>query len=1835
MASLCGRQECSIERRGFRHQLDSWRHRLLRCVGFESILEGLFGPELLKDLSLFEDFEPEGVSDWSFDENCLFCCLRREKVKEHLVSLDEPALEVGHQALLRQEQAKIIRFERQAEEFLHAVFYRKDSHEVSDPNIPLVAREIMQRMIRQFAAEYTSKTSSTQDSSSPNSTKNQSLLKASLVASSPVGATAQNPVLSKLLMADQDSPLDLTVRKSQLDPCEQDGVLDLSTKKSPCAGSVSLSHSPGCSATPGNGEDAAEAIGIDCLGQPKSPLEKFMVRLCTYHQKHFVRVLNDICTEVQTGCEGQQLPGSENMDVSTCSSGCSQYRAENQTVGTSCSESKLSSSLDPEQSGPHGSLRILCHALKQAVDLKSTDRRENCSPVVRREFPELPSIRTSSASPRDSPTQGYLTASNSHYSAKSLEGQTLGSEQEMGVRKGEDDKDQAQNRALLGGYIAVKGSNVHMSEDSLEGHVGCQKNTFKAFPEETWEPGFTTNSPRRADKENALQCSSKASLHPDTEMNDQEARLKADNHLQASGKNKGSYNVQAVDKNHVENAKDSWLSTSPVPVVHHKTTNGHSRTKSNSSSTKSTRKSKRPSGLRINDYDNQCDVVYISQPITECHFESKRAISSRKTARKSTRGYYYNGECCELPTVRTLAKTSHVQESGNILAPRLEVLASPNQGASFPGDSYLAAAQVVSGEGDKISSMVVLPQEDSSNSSTQERTEPCPAERTPPEASFVKERAVSSAETSTVVPSPLPCPVLHAEEGSLSVSSLQTTVVCPHQLSEGVLQDEMDASTVLEADNGMDSYKSSRSNEDSGNIEDSLVLSASEAVDGEESSMFLESETTPELSVLPDKELPGSMALLLSEDLAPRMDSVPPLEEPASVEDLPPLVEPPSDVEPPLLSRIDLAEPPAEPPALVSLDPSLAFPPELPSIPESVCPGELAASSRVASPATVVPEPPAHIDLEPSKPPSVEVSVAVHGELDLECPQPLSDSDAAELPGSLQGANAHESINTENSTERIQDGGESHCGESEAMLPVAVIDADWGEGMVKDTSETSKADDGREANSEVPPVPKTSETGSEGGASSKTNPDKKRKREKKPQIASDRCLRSQQSMSPAENSPEQSSPSTSLQLPQLQIKLSKSPGAKRFKREVHLDGAASVCFPNDRFHKTLLNNIGDSLEQQSGDRNDITMRQAYTSLLAKKAVVEEGQNGEGNKNKAGAMLEICLEANSNRRSVHVPVGTSDKAEKQTDLKSRVSESSDNTMEVTEVVHTQCESSCPSDAGSRSESKHVPLERSVKYKKPALQFYNLRHAPAPTPALVATASKSTSGKETVQGDSNAMTIHADSNVTEEQNAQNEDTIAFSSTEVLSDNRPSFVEWCAEEENQELITNFNAQYMKVQKGWIQLEKEAQPAPKVKNKSDKLKEIWKSKKRTRKFKGSTEVQKLSPVQMLFMKGFDMSNICKWFMETTETKSLVIVKKMNTRLPGDIPLIKLPLQKGCSSGIYPSSLQAERLKKHLKKFAAMTPAKNTIKTQRLWARFRESTEDPEPEQAASSKQALPSDVSLEHAVEVKSIQPPPSMPVQTSSRILRKYSNLRGKLRGIHRVVKQDKSDSVAKHLSAESKPRSKSLCIKPLVSPKLAQQVKAPPIPTKSNLVERGGKGRKGRSKLQEDTSSKGNLQQSKKKTLNESSKSQGPLGTSSKERLPLQKASKLKHVGAPTTRKQVAAERSHKTASLNEKGKKRIDLRPGKRKPPTQKEKAKASQKAILPSKKEGLVKPLKQKVVRESSSRPPKAAAKKASSGKALTRSMKQIQESSKAQSKRKLRANKDSLPSKRRRLESK
>lgn len=114
-------------------------------------------------------------------------------------------------------------------------FSFSDVPNFSDPHIPVVAREILQRMIRQFADEYTSKTSSPQDTCSDSqphpdqSLPTPPLLSGAPPSTSPAPVVAgpahnQNPVLSKLLMADQDAPLDLTIKKPLAAPADQGSV---------------------------------------------------------------------------------------------------------------------------------------------------------------------------------------------------------------------------------------------------------------------------------------------------------------------------------------------------------------------------------------------------------------------------------------------------------------------------------------------------------------------------------------------------------------------------------------------------------------------------------------------------------------------------------------------------------------------------------------------------------------------------------------------------------------------------------------------------------------------------------------------------------------------------------------------------------------------------------------------------------------------------------------------------------------------------------------------------------------------------------------------------------------------------------------------------------------------------------------------------------------------------------------------------------------------------------------------------------------------------------------------------------------------------------------------------------------------------------------------------------------------------------------------------------------------------------------------------------------------------------------------------------------------------
>ncbi|XP_066211682.1 ligand-dependent corepressor isoform X2 [Saccopteryx leptura] len=1659
---------------------------------FESILEGLFGAALLKDLSLLKDCEPESISDWTFDENCLFCCLRRDKVKGHLVGLDEPASGAGQEALLKQEQAKIIRFERQAEEFLNAVFYRKDSPWVSDPNIPLVAREIMQRMIQQFAAEYTSKNSSTQDPSQPNSTKNQSLPKASPVTTSPTAATTQNPVLSKLLMADQDSPLDLTVRKSQSEPSEQDGVLDLSTKKSPCAGSTSLSHSPGCSSTQGNGENSTEAIAVDSNSQSKSPLEKFMVKLCTHHQKQFIRVLNDLYTESQPGTEDLQPSDSGAMEASACNAGCAQLGTRHKENDALCLSMKSPPPVDliVDSSGSHSPLYLGEKVLKEPPPkTNSVDGRENALTVVQKDSSELSTTKPNSGSSMDSSTLGYLSTSNSasfnfHHISNSLEGQTTGQGQDPNVKICEDGKDHMQSSALVEGLIAVHAAAE--KSEACSSAIVSQRNSFKALSEEAWDSGFTGNSPRTADKENTLQCSSKSPLRQDLEANEQDSRPKQENHLNSLGRNKVGYHLHPSDKAQFDHSKDGWLVPSPVPAVH-RASNGHSRTKMLSASIKTARKSKRASGLRINDYDNQCDVVYISQPITECHFENQRSLlSSRKTARKSTRGYFFNGDCCELPTVRTLARTVHSQGRASCSTLASEAVATPKQ-------------TLISAPRPTVD--VQLPREDS-------------AEEPSKEITSLEGGKDASSEKGPLEPEV--CPVMNKPSPTNSLGSEEMTACSP---------------------------------------------------------------VWPPPAPLPEEDVPedGSMA---SAPTAGGLSSPAREQQPGE-----------------LLDTKEMSEP-EDWPLVPSTDSVFEGGSEDVSRPCS-CPEMVSRAESPLCSETQSPLPP--VSLEPP---------ASLGEAEDKQSTSAEAEDTQELDA--QPLSKDSSTFTEESPSKI---------ESEAAGGTGTLEEEGSD--IKHPSEQDMC----EQNMDSP----------------KETLDKKKKGKKFPE-ASDRCLRSQlfDSSSADKGLRNQSSDSSSA-CPEL--KVSKNPGAKRSKKERYPGGTTPEDFVTEGLHPEGLEdtenpdvheNPAEKDAEQEGKGGGIITRQTSKNMLAEEVRVGEGDLfpssdliATADQPLPGERLEIYVQSKLGENNAHDPLESipytfpEQSEEKPAPTPAQDMEEVVGEGDSADTLHKgddgDASPSTPGLSTSGSGDATGPPKWAPRLTRLTSSTYNLRHAHS-LDSLDTT--KVTSEREAAQ-----------ENPTPNDNDASEggEPLGEEDVEAVVEEQPKFVEWCAEEENQELIANFNARYVRVQKGWIQLEKEGQPAPRARNKSDKLKEIWKSKKRSRKCRGSLEAQKFSPVQMLFMSNFKLSNICKWFLETTETRSLVIVKKLNTRLPGDTPPIKHPLQKYSPSSLYPSSLQAERLKKHLKKFPGATPAKNNWKTQKIWAKFRENPVQVDPEKGSDIILGPSSEVNKEEVKEGRKSHPPTSSPTPASTRILRKYSNIRGKLRAQQRLIKNEKRESPSA-LAGEGKQSCKSVCINPLMSPKLALQVDANGFPIKPKSADRM-KGRKG--KQTSEILPRAEVQNKRRRTEGGSTQDRRNKG-------PVMKASKEKHIDGATkisvAKKPAARDRVSqlpKKTTLRENKVKIPKKSSGKSCHPARKEKENTNRRPTQHSASEKGMKPTKQKGASESSSRPQKATNRKQSSGKARARPLTKTPENSVAQRKRKLKAKLDSSHSKRRRLDAK
>ncbi|TDH16181.1 hypothetical protein EPR50_G00017150 [Perca flavescens] len=265
---------CTAERKGFRRELDSWRYKLIHCVGFESILEGIYGPLLLRDLNLFDDCEPEEVDDWSQETSCSqcsFCNLPLDKLSSEQVPaatspLSSPSDYSPCQAPTLSESSQ------SAHRFLQAVFNKKDVSPGCDSNIPRVAQELMKKMIHQFALEYASKC---------------------LLHTSTNGVRTRT---SSPLSETSDAPLDLTVsrtgeeKESGSDP---DGVLDLSNRNSAClaTSSTSSNHKASGSLLLSFMEESVDLGQRGTKCRQSSALGAVLSSLCSAHHSLLYQIL--------------------------------------------------------------------------------------------------------------------------------------------------------------------------------------------------------------------------------------------------------------------------------------------------------------------------------------------------------------------------------------------------------------------------------------------------------------------------------------------------------------------------------------------------------------------------------------------------------------------------------------------------------------------------------------------------------------------------------------------------------------------------------------------------------------------------------------------------------------------------------------------------------------------------------------------------------------------------------------------------------------------------------------------------------------------------------------------------------------------------------------------------------------------------------------------------------------------------------------------------------------------------------------------------------------------------------------------------------------------------------------------------------------------------------------------------------------------------------------------------------------------------------------------------------------------------------------------------------
>ncbi|XP_070833122.1 uncharacterized protein [Chaetodon trifascialis] len=1580
MASQCKRQQCTIDRRGFRQELDSWRHKLIHCVGFESILEGLFGPELVEDLKLFKDLEPTAVSDWSFDENCLFCCLRRDKVKEHLIGLSDEGLEDTPKPLLVKDQTAISRLEKQAEEFLNAVLCRKDVPNFSDPHIPVVAREILQRMIRQFAAEYTSKTSPPQDSCSDSqplsdqSLPTPPLLSGAPPSTSPADTVAgpahnQNPVLSKLLMADQDAPLDLTIKKPLAVPCDQDGVLDLSIKKNRYSSGLPVRSpylSPATSTHKGESPDLGIAKAKDL--QSTSTLEHFMAKLCPHHQRQIVDAIGFLQTEVKA------LASSNTQQDSNSTSGIQ---------GTACPTAK-SSAVTPEKACP---------------DLRFPSESTPKSEVLDMSH----SIPTSCAMKKVPENAVSLKTSATAGPALDLRSPGSGSNQALATTITTANPVDADN-SRHGDHAPLK-MKIMTSNVAAGKKLSCVLNASLSSHSDTME-----------DREGNSNSSNRTETHS--------ARLSPS----VKRHNQASHTHQARQRETLAHAKDTPAKLFSVHMT------------IPSDSPRTARKTIRASDHRIRDSAcrgladpdlGHCDIVFIDIPITERNKQQQRSMPPRRNARKSTRGHMYSDEIWELKTVRTLAGRGNCPNP----MPELITLVTPKQIFSKPDgvppvDMPFAGAcresmnqqmsteesddSVIPGTGDMVevaASEVDVIVETSQTDQCQSKVQSVPPSptRSPMEnketdmnTDVQQETAADSGMTTASEESFAQAP-FEAEKDD-EAEPQEDMCESTEQIVAETVVETLESITTQEAVPQLSSEKLLNSDPVlQQNSAPSPVNQAEEETEEnkreevqDEQPQELQSETPIHIDsseVTEESHFTGSAEEVLVKEpemkTSEAVDSVVPL----GTEDDNDNYDVSSKTLDALLKEL--------PPWRRKRGTVISLPKRLRQT-ETVVVGYVNGRPISASDRSLRRRS-SNSGTSPSKTPvKSSQNVPNKNSLDSVIDSNVENKNVDKLPETDIPV---ESVETTPVIQQEKEPSSATPSSPTSKFPLRTK-------QIQKQKRVQRDQDSLPVLSDLPgDRPQSTES--------------KRQLRSAGSVLSPPDSNAVASISPPEPTATHALPSPehfpSLPLPSpLPVTSSPvrsvSPAASEQSQQKTVPECESVKLNIEKtqtdtsveldIEKTQP--LETTLEEIQKSESDSRL-QAKQKLRSAKAAVDESKDEK--QQHSGEVLSPLEDQSPVKTETQImPLRSKRVLQKE-------AEAGDVALQQKPNVASLGSRSASGDNSSSSISDkptRMPLRR--ESSKPEMSHQSVTQSPPVDKKKLALRSQKLAAPSTSaitvsgrQSDIASPIRVMPERITKAQVKPHPVYVASvlphssASPVITPSHEPprqtnKFFETLTAEENQHLISNLNVKYDKMQKGWVQMDKEGQPTTKYKNKADRQAAIWKSKRRARKTK-SLEHQKYSPVQMLFMKGFNLTSICRWFLESTETKSLVIVKKVNTRLPSETQLCfhSSSSASGTSQGVFPS-LQAERLKKHLKKFAIASPVKSNPKSQKLIAKALEqeanAVKGKERRELPSTTQTLTKSHASETPVQIGESQKSSKSKNPASARILRKYSNIREKM-------------------------------------------------------------------------------------------------------------------------------------------------------------------------------------------------------------------------------------------------